>query len=155
AKAHAICRVTQGSLQLYDGEKFRAVAVHGMPERLSKRLVEGYMPGPNLKGLLDGADFNYIADIAAFDDPMARMAAEEGVRTLLRVALRKEGRLLGQIVAARKEVRPFAEKEIALLRGFATQAVIAIDNARLLDEIRQRQGELRVTFDNMGDGVAM
>src|SRR5712671_1702153 len=157
-KAHSLCGVTRGSLQLYDGEKFRAVAVHGLPEPFAERLRQGYTPGlnnPNRR-LLDGERVVHIHDWAEIDDPMARSAVElGGVRTVLCVALRKDDVLLGQIAAARPQVRPFSEKEIALLESFAAQAVIAIDNARLLNEIRQRQAELRVTFDNMGDGVAM
>src|SRR5215472_11141320 len=157
-KAHTVCGVTRGSLQLYDGEKFRAVAVRGLPEPFAERLRQGYTPGLSNPSrlLLDGERVLHIHDWAEIDDPMARNAVElGGTRTVLCVALRKDDALLGLIAAARPHVRPFSKKEIALLESFAAQAVIAMDNARLLDEIRQRQAELRVTFDNMGDGVAM
>ncbi|HEY1433333.1 MAG TPA: PAS-domain containing protein, partial [Stellaceae bacterium] len=155
-KAHSLCGVASGSLQLYDGEQFRAAAVRGLAEPLADQLRQGYRAGPNMPTVLDGDPFVQIPDLAEIDDPAARASVElGGVRTVLRVALRKDDALLGQIVAARLEVRPFSDKEIALLQNFAAQAVIAMENARLLGEIRQRQAELRVTFDNMADGVVM
>ena len=139
-KAHALCGADYGSLQLYDGAKFRAVAVHSLPEPLARRLREGYAPGPNhpVRRLLEGEDYIHVRDLAEIDDPIARVTVEEGrIRTLLSVALRKDSKLLGRITAARKEVRPFTDKEIALLRSFAEQAVIAMENARLLTEQRE------------------
>jgi GAF domain-containing protein len=139
-KAHALCGVAYGSLQLYDGEKLRAVAVHSLPEPLARRLREGFAPGPNhpFRRLLSGEDYIHLRDLAEIDDPMAHATVEEGgIKTLLAVALRKDGKLLGRITAARTDVRPFTDREISLLRSFAAQAVIAMENARLLTEQRE------------------
>jgi PAS domain S-box-containing protein len=78
-----------------------------------------------------------------------------GFRTMLGIPLLREEALIGILHFNRTRVDPFTEKEIELATTFADQAVIAIENARLFDELRERQAELRVTFDNMGDGVAM
>src|SRR5215470_184491 len=114
-KAHSLCAVTIGALEVWDGERLRALATRGLTTAFEEQIRQGYQP-----------------------DPMHQRAAElTGVRTFLGVALRKDNTLLGRIVAGRQEVRPFAEKEIALLQNFATQAVIAMENARLLTETRE------------------
>jgi PAS domain S-box-containing protein len=146
-KAHSLCAVVHGSLQLYDGEKFRAVAAHGLSTEFAARVRQGYIPGPQHRELLGGARFAQV-DAAALDDPISRAAVElSGIRTTLFIPLRKDETLLGQIVAQRKEVRPFTEKEIALLETFAAQAVIAIENARLLDELHARTDNLQESLD--------
>jgi class 3 adenylate cyclase len=145
-RALSLCGASYGSLQTFDGELFRAVAVRGLSEPFADRLRAGFRPGPAnpLRGILGGSAFVHIPDIATSDDPLTRAGVEQGgMRTLLGVPLRRDDALLGQIVIVRPEVRPFSDKQIALVQNFAAQAVIAMENARLLDELRGRTRDLQ------------
>ena len=144
-KARTLCSAAHGSLSLFDGERFRAVAINTPSDKFAERLREGAAASdsPLLSTLLDGARLVHIRDLAEIDHPGARTAVElTGAHTVLWVPLRKDGVLLGLICTVRMEIRPFSDKEIALVENFAAQAVIAMENARLLGELRQRSDEV-------------
>ena len=163
-KAMRLCGAEFGEFLTTEGERLQAVAVRGVPTAFAEFRYSNPMPptpGSITARVLAGEPVIHVADVKDDDhyrrgDPHRRALVDlGGARTFLSVTLLKDRAPLGSINIYRQEVRPFSDKQITLLQNFAAQAVIAMDNARLLDEIRQRQAELRVTFDNMGDGVAM
>jgi GAF domain-containing protein len=155
-RARKLCGADVGTFCYRDGSNFRVVA-SSAPGDTGRTVTPA--PGTSLDRIAHGSDVVQIDDVTKEEGYRTGVWMERtqrvGTRTALAVPLRKDDELVGAITTGRREVSRFAENQIGLLRSFAAQAVIAIENARLLDEIRQRQAELRVTFDNMGDGVVM
>jgi len=158
AKATGLCEASYGALWLREGDGYRTAAIHGdlaSPFVKQWRDQALYCPGPDVPLAIAirtrrPAQVVDMADSESYrrGDPLPVSAVEvAGIRTLIAVPLLKDGEPIGAIAIYRKEVRPFTDKQIELASNFAAQAVIAMENARLLNELRESLQQQTATAD--------
>jgi GAF domain-containing protein/DNA-binding response OmpR family regulator len=154
--ATRICEAKFGTLFLREGDLFQAAALHNAPPAFAEmRKRQPVRPGPKtaLSRVLRTKQAVHVPDFTAEEaylerDPLMVTAVElGGFRSMLCVPMLKENEVLGAISIYRQEVRPFSDKLIALVTSFAAQAVIAIENARLLNELRESLQQQTATAD--------
>src|SRR5262249_38954028 len=131
-----------GALTRIDGDSFYAIAVHGSSASYAEAIRQPHRitPGNAHHRLVQGENVVQIEDVTAdgsYRGARRLLGDVAGAPTTLWVALRKENDALGAFIVYRREVRRFTDKQIALLENFAAQAVIAMENARLITETRE------------------
>ncbi len=142
--ATRICVARFGTLFQFDGKNFHTVAQFGTPPALAEfqRQRGPFQPaGQGFRRLVQSKEIIHTTDAAA-EDALSPAVRYGGARSMIHVPMIKGDRLVGAISMYRQEVWPFTNKQIELVENFATQAVIAIENARLLNELRQRTDDL-------------
>jgi signal transduction histidine kinase len=155
ANAMRVCEAKLGFMYRYDGDIWEVMAQHGAVAAYAEIAQRSVRPGPETVVARIGRSKQIVqvADLSATQgyakrDPLVVAAVElGGVRTLLGVPVLKEDELKGAIILYRQEVRPFSEKHIELVQNFASQAVIAIENTRLLNELRESLQQQTATAD--------
>ena len=148
--ATRICEATFGSMLLREGDVFRRAALHNAPPQFEEFIKNAPIlrrgMAPSVDHAIDTGQVSHTLDAAA-EEPNAPIARYAGARTLLDVPMLKGNEAIGVLGIYRQEVRPFTDKQIALVENFAAQAVIAIENARLLNELRELLQQQTATAD--------